>query len=272
MKDKKEKKEQADMLKIFAPAISEVTFPSGLRLAMQDRLKNRLDESIRRHAGLLTVRAKDGLWKKLKPGVNSKILWAGSSGSSALIELAPGAVLPVHRHRFLEEGIVLSGGMQMGELDLGPGDYHVSLPGSRHAQIGSRQGALTYLRGTSLGDMMGLALEFLGGLMPTQGSEAITVTTTTGQWLSVAEGVEEKQLWRDSQCQSRFVRLAPGGYLPAHDHQRDEECLVLEGDVFFGDILVRSREFHLAPAGSRHGEVFSDTGALLFMHGAVRAL
>lgn len=37
--------------------------------------------------------------------------------------------------------------MQMGDLDLGPGDYHVSPQGSRHDQISSRQGALTYLRG-----------------------------------------------------------------------------------------------------------------------------
>ena len=136
----------------------------------------------------------------------------------------------------------------MGDLDLGPGDYHVSPQGSRHDQISSRQGALTYLRGTSIGDLAGVALELIGGLIPVQGGKAITVTTTTGQWLVVAEGVEEKPLWRDGQRESRFVRLAPGASLPAHHHEIDEECLVIEGDVFFGDILARSREFHLATA------------------------
>jgi len=266
-----DKKEQDDMMTLIAPALADSALPAGMRQTVQERLMDRLGESIRRHAGLLTVRAKDGVWKKVKSGVRSKTLSEGPFGSSVLIELAPGAVLPVHRHRFLEEGIVLTGGMQMGDLDLGPGDYHVSPQGSRHDQISSRQGSLTYLRGTSIGDMAGVALELIGGLIPVQGGKAITVTTTTGQWLVVAEGVEEKPLWRDGQRESRFVRLAPGASLPAHHHEIDEECLVIEGDVFFGDILARSREFHLARAGSQHGEVLSDTGAVLFIHGGIRS-
>ena len=266
-----DKKEQDDMMSLIAPALADFALPSGMRQTLQGRLMDRLGDSIRRHAGLLTVRAKDGVWQKVKSGVRSKTLSEGPFGSSVLIEMAPGAVLPVHRHRFLEEGIVLTGGMQMGDLDLGPGDYHVSPQGSRHDQISSRQGALTYLRGTSIGDLAGVALELIGGLIPVQGGKAITVTTTTGQWLTAAEGIEEKLLWRDGQRESRFVRLAPGASLPAHHHLQDEESLVVEGDVFFGDILARSGEFHLARAGTQHGEVLSDTGALLFIHGGIRS-
>lgn len=51
-----------------------------------------------------------------------------------LIEFAPGATL-VHRHHYLEGGIVLRGSLQIGELKLGQGDYHVSPPGSRRACI-----------------------------------------------------------------------------------------------------------------------------------------
>ncbi|MBL8407277.1 MAG: hypothetical protein JNJ81_05665 [Candidatus Accumulibacter sp.] len=42
---------------------------------------------------------------------------------------------------------------------------------------------------------------------------------------------------------------------------------MLSGDAFFGDVLVQAGEFHLAPAGSEHGEVSSDQGAVAFIRG-----
>jgi hypothetical protein len=47
----------------------------------------------------------------------------------------------------------------------------------------------------------------------------------------------------------------------------EEECLMLSGEAFFGDILLRAGEYQHAPLGSRHGEAFSDVGALLYVHG-----
>jgi len=45
--------------------------------------------------------------------------------------------------------------------------------------------------------------------------------------------------------------------------------MMLAGEVFLGDILLRAGEFQLAPAGSLHGEAYTDVGALLFVRGAV---
>ena len=83
----------------------------------------------------------------------------------------------------------------------------------------------------------------------------------------MATGVEQKILWRDGEVISRFIRLAPDSRLPAHAHAGEEECMMLAGDAFFGDLLLQAGEFHLAPAGSEHGEVSSDAGALLFVRG-----
>lgn len=259
--------EEINML--IAAEISATPLPGTLRQGLRQRLSERLDDSRRRHAGLLTVHGRDGVWSELKAGVQSKILRDGAGGSSVLIHLTPGATLPVHRHRHLEEGIVLTGSMQMGELDLGVADYHVSAPGSRHASITSRDGCLTYLRGTSLGNTMGLVIELLGGLVPGAGEAPVTITGKDGQWQPIAEGVEEKRLWRDGQQASRFIRFAPGCSLAGHRHEQDEETMVIEGEIFFGDLLARSHEFHFAPAGTHHETLFSDTGALIFVHEGV---
>ena len=262
--------EEINML--LAAEISEKALPGDLRQGLRRRLSERLEDRRRRHAGLITVRGRDGAWSDLKTGAQSKILREGAGGTSVLIRLDKGATLPVHRHRHLEEGIVLTGSMQMGELDLGTADYHVSAPGSRHDRITSRDGCLTYLRGTSLGNTMGLVVELLGGLVPGAGEAPVTITRNDGQWQAIAEGVEEKRLWRDGKQASRFIRFAPGSSLPGHAHAHDEETLVVDGEIFFGDLLVRSHEFHFAPAGTHHETLFSDTGALIFVHEGLPAV
>ena len=55
----------------------------------------------------------------------------------------------------------------------------------------------------------------------------------------------------------------------AHGHPLEEECMMLDGEAFIGDTLLRSGEFQLAPPGSRHGEITTDVGALFFVHGSL---
>ncbi|MEY8879468.1 MAG: cupin domain-containing protein, partial [Leptothrix sp. (in: b-proteobacteria)] len=90
-------------------------------------------------------------------------------------------------------------------------------------------------------------------------------------WQALAPGVEQRLLRQDGALQSRFIRLAPGACLAGHAHPSDEETLLLQGEAYFGDILVRAGEFHLAGAGSRHADIVSETGALFFVRGGVAA-
>jgi hypothetical protein len=163
---------------------------------------------------------------------------------------------------------VLRGGLQMGELDLGPCDYHVSPAGSRHGRISSRDGALAYLRGTSLGHKTSVLREILGGLLPFSGDPARTAYADGAGWVEVGEGVARKELWREGPMVSRFYRLQAGARMPGHVHGADEECLMVEGEAFLGDILLRAGDYQLAPGGSRHGEMYSDVGGMLFLRGA----
>jgi len=255
----------SEINRLILESLAPLEVPPSHRASLRGRLMARVGDSKRRHAGLVTVRAGDGAWRENKAGVRTKTLREGPEGASVLIELAPGAALPVHRHRHLEEGIVLQGGLQLGDLELGPGDYHVSPAGSRHGRISSRQGGIAYLRGTSLGHTAAVFAELIGGLLPGDGPALHTVLAGEGNWEAIAEGAEQKLLWRDGDFISRFVRMAPGTRLPPHAHDGEEECIMLAGEAFFGDILVRAGEFHLALLGSMHQEAVSETGAMVFL-------
>lgn len=260
--------DQAALNRLLLDGLAPLPLPPERQTSLRQGLLSRVAGSVAEQAGLLTVRSRHGSWQSLTAGIRVKPLWNGPEGNSVLLEFAPGARLLSHRHNWLEEGIVLRGRLQMGDLDLGPLDYHVSPPGSRHGAIGSRQGALAYLRGTSLGDTPEVLKEVLGGLLPFGNDASQTFFARNDNWLALADGVTRKELWQDDRRASYFYRLQPGASVPAHDHAQNEECMVLSGDVFLGDTLLRAGDYQLAPAGTRHGPVHSDVGSVLFVRGA----
>jgi len=99
-------------------------------------------------AGTFTVRAEEGEWIEILPGVTKKILIAdpGTESESYLLRLEPGAVLPPHRHTQLEECYVLEGEMIVGKARFNPGDYHAVPAGVPHPAITTQTGALVYIK------------------------------------------------------------------------------------------------------------------------------
>lgn len=256
---------EAELTEMICQALATNDMPLPNRPALRSRLLSRVNASQCAQAKWITVRSREGDWRDVKSGVRTKTLWDGPHSSSVLIEMRPGASLPVHRHASLEEGIVLTGGFQLDGKELGPGDYHMSHAGSRHGRITSRQGVLAYLRGTSLGHTGAMIGELVGALLPGTGEPAVTITAEEGGWEAIADGVEGKILCRDGEIISRFIRLQPGAGLPANRCAGDEECMMLEGDAFFGDRLVCAGDFHLTPAGAVSAALMSESGALLFV-------
>lgn len=90
-----------------------------------------------------------------------------------------------------------------------------------------------------------------------------------GGWQPLREGVEIRPLHQQGAAVSMLARFAPGARVPAHPHGLDEECLMVEGELFLGELLLREGGFQAAPAGSAHGELFADSPCLLFFHGAI---
>jgi quercetin dioxygenase-like cupin family protein len=89
------------------------------------------------------------------------------------------------------------------------------------------------------------------------------------RWHASGDGVEVLALRGDQDVVSMLVRFAAGASVPDHGHALDEDCLVLHGEMFLGDILLRKGDYQLAPAGGSHFGETSDVGVLFFFHGAL---
>lgn len=98
----------------------------------------------------------------------------------------------------------------------------------------------------------------------------LTIDGDQGRWQPWFDGVAIKVLREHEGVLSYLLRLAPGAVLPAHRHPRDEECLVLRGRLRVGSRLeIGPGGYHLAHSGALHATIRSDTGATLFLRGAV---
>jgi quercetin dioxygenase-like cupin family protein len=96
----------------------------------------------------------------------------------------------------------------------------------------------------------------------------VTVRGADGTWQPLAPGIAVKVLDDDGAMQAFLLRLDAGARLPRHEHAVDEMCVVLEGTMRFGDIEIGAGDYHLARAGSVHGDVWTRTGALIFLRSA----
>lgn len=98
----------------------------------------------------------------------------------------------------------------------------------------------------------------------------LTIDADQGEWQEFTPGVRIKVLHEQGGVLSYLLRLAPGARLPAHRHPVDEECIVLEGTLRVGTrIEVGPGGYHLAHRGALHAGLSSDSGATIFLRGAV---
>lgn len=98
-----------------------------------------------------------------------------------------------------------------------------------------------------------------------------TIARGTGEWTPIAPGVESQDLVVDAErgFKACLLRMAPGSSMPAHPHSGDEECLLVEGEISIGDLVLRAGDWHLAPRGLVHPEIRSTTGAVLYVRAAL---
>lgn len=98
----------------------------------------------------------------------------------------------------------------------------------------------------------------------------LTIDAHEGEWQPFLEGVRIKVVREREGVLSYLLRLEPGASLPAHRHPLDEECVVLEGRLRVGSRhVIGPGGYHLAHAGALHATVSTDTGATIFLRGAI---
>lgn len=97
-----------------------------------------------------------------------------------------------------------------------------------------------------------------------------TIDADEGDWQPFLDGVQLKVLREHEGVLSYLLKLAPGASLPPHRHPLDEECVVLEGRLRVGSrVEIGPGGYHLAHRGALHATIATDTGATIFLRGAV---
>lgn len=229
---------------------------------LRERVLDRVGRSARASRAFVTVRRKDAPPETLAEGVQARTLYEAASRQLRpgeprrvrIVELSAGASwLPDLRAGERSEWLVLEGSMRLDSLELSARDFHRSAAGEASVPLHSDGGVQFYLR------------EAPSGLAET--GVAVTVRDAQAGWDDFAPGIKRRVMWTADGEAALLYHALPGAQVPRHGHGRDEECLMLEGDIFLDDVLLRPAEYQLAPAGSVHGGVSTDTGGLLFAHG-----
>ena len=230
-------------------ALSAVAHPAPVELS--ERLLARVAASSRANAGLLTLRqpsraATQAGWP---PGVRAHSL----REQTWLVELDAGAELPTFDEG-THELLVLEGSLQGPSVQLAQHNYLVC---SSSLPLQAQSNARIYLRRHGPKD-------------PFQ-APSCPHTVSEPPWQPLREGVDIAPLYAANGAVTMLARFAAGARVPAHPHGIDEECLMVEGDLFLGDVLLPKGGFQFAPGGSQHGDLTADGPCLLFFHGAVDA-
>ena len=139
----------ADIVDLLNGAVPPTPVDQAVLARVKRRVLARIAEE--QASAHLTVRAEDGQWQPFGPGLTLKVLHEAGGVMSYLVRLAPGAVLPPHRHPMDEECVVLEGSLRIGGLEVGAGGFHLGRQDVLHMPIVSELGALIFLRGAAPG-------------------------------------------------------------------------------------------------------------------------
>lgn len=230
--------------------------------ALRDRLARRVAGSAAAAAPMQTVRADRTPFTPAAPGVRVLVLHThdaarplrpGEPLAARLIELAPGSQWNGPDAGVHHEWLVLRGTATVGGETLAERDFHVVPAGQPARPVASAEGALLFLRESPL---------------PAQpGDQPLTVRDAGAPWPDYGPGIRRRVLWtRDGEAAMLYY-TDPGAMVPNHSHGHDEECLMVQGELYLDDVLLRAGDYQLAPAGTGHRLTETDTGVVIYAHG-----
>ena len=80
-------------------------------------------------------------------------------------------------------------------------------------------------------------------------------------------GVAVKTLFKEPDLgrTTYLIRMEPGARLPAHKHGDVEQCLMIEGDIWWGDICYRAGDFMVMGKDTEHPEVYTVGGNVMLL-------
>ncbi|HYE70780.1 MAG TPA: cupin domain-containing protein [Aquabacterium sp.] len=231
--------------------------------SLRERLIERVTRSARASRAFVTVRAPGTPAQALADGVAARCLYEaggtawrpGQPRRVRIIDLAAGAAwTPELAAGDQAEWLVMAGSVRLADEHLERCDYHWAPPGRPTPLLRAVCAARVMLREAPAAAQARM-------------QSAITRADATTPWEDFAPGIRRRVLWTRGGEAALLYQAAAGARVPGHGHRRDEECLMLDGEVFLDDLLLRQGDYQLAPAGTAHAGVSTDIGGLIFAHG-----
>lgn len=233
------------------------------RVRMRERVLARVRDARNAMRGVTFVRPCEDDFSDLMNGV--RVLELSTVHHAVLLEFAPGASLPQHRHREDEECVVIRGSARIDDIRVQEGDYHLAYARSRHAPVRSDHGALLYVRGTSIGSLSGVLRDLASAWIPGRSVGHMTLRADDAGWVPMSPGVTGRVLHERDGSRSLMCRMAAGARLQAAMFGRLSESIVVSGDAYVGDEHVARGDYAWIDGGQVAPEIFSDSGATMFL-------
>ena len=106
--------------------------------------------------GLTFIRASEGTWRGIAPGVMAKVLSFDpvSCRMTTLLRFASGTSYAPHRHTAVEELLVLEGGCSIAGHEMTVGDYHRAEAGTDHYDTSTDEGCLLLVMSSPHNEML----------------------------------------------------------------------------------------------------------------------
>ena len=135
----------AELAKALKPSPPPTARAPRLRSLIMDRIA---EEKRFAAAQFLTMKADEG-WSELAPKIEKKVLRVDRKAGieSYLLRIQPGAVGPAHNHACSELTVVLEGDIDIGDIHLKAGDFHMASAGSTHGPASCQTNALVFMQG-----------------------------------------------------------------------------------------------------------------------------
>ena len=249
------------------------TWSADRATSLGERLAQRARQSAQAHRDFQTMRREDLRWTAEAEGASEALLHARTSARVTMVRLQAGASLPWPADAQAQEVLVVTGQLlaqPLGQPPVTMARHALALrsePNAGTLVASGTEPTTLYVRHLLQAPSSLSGLEHAWWSVPRQ---PLNITHAQGQrWRPSFPGVEVLPLWGTNEITSMVVRFAPGASVPDHPHAADEDCLMLEGEMFLGDILLRPGDYQLAPAGRGHFGETSDVGGTFFFHGAI---
>jgi len=141
----------AEEARAFGEAVSRLPLATGGTAAparVREKLLAGIQQTGRQPAAdVRIVRASEGSWRPMVPGVMAKRLYAESADGNAamLLRMEAGAQFPPHWHADVEHCYVIEGDLHFGDLALGPGDYQCAMASTTHTASHTKNGCMVLI-------------------------------------------------------------------------------------------------------------------------------